>query len=159
MIYRARFAIVVVALSTVTLVGTVQFRARAAAAENIVPLSQQWSPLAMITGVHSLSNKKLGLELRVLEADGSASVAEDPVSLFLVARKGATSDLTQYIWRLPRGVERVKKVSESKCGVEIQAAVDDGEGPEPRRKNAVIRACFLRPDGDLDPQLRVEDSR
>jgi hypothetical protein len=123
------------------------------------PLPEQWNLLAMITVVHSVPNKKLGLEIRVLEADGSASVAEDPVSVFIVARRGATSELTQYIWRLPHGVERVKKVTASKCGLLIEADVGDGAEPVQGRKLVAIKACFIQPNGRLNSRLRLEDSR
>jgi hypothetical protein len=127
--------------------------------QEVNPLTDEWNPLGMITGFHAVADRKLGLELRVLEADGSASVAEDPVSLFVVARKGATSDVVQHIWRLPRGVERVKRVTRSKCGLDIQAEVDDDSEPFPRRRLALIKTCFVRPNGELEPLLRIDDPR
>jgi hypothetical protein len=132
---------------------------------DVEPLPERWNPLAMITGVHSISNRKSGLALRVLEADGSAGVAENPISLFIVATNGGTSNLTQHVWRLPQGVERVLRVTQSKCGLDIQAQVDAGVEPVPGRegtsgaasKVVLIKTCFLGANGELGSTLRTEE--
>ena len=123
----------------------------------IEPLPKEWAPLAMITGFHSLVHKKSGLVLRVLEADGSSSAAENPVSLFIVATNQGTSDLREYVWKLPRGVARVKKVTSSTCGLDIVADVDaaDGEQRVVGQKPRVIKACFVDAKGELESHLRL----
>src|SRR3954471_11741912 len=85
---------------------------------------EKWSVLGMITGYHSVVHKASGLEVRVLEADGSASVAWDPVSLFVVVTNNGTSDGEQHVWRLPQGVVRVRALSPTTCGADVQVYVD-----------------------------------
>jgi hypothetical protein len=60
---------------------------------------------------------------------------------------------------LPRGVESVKKITKSKCGLDIQVEVDNGGEPIPKRRVIVLRACFIQPDGTLDSHLRLEESK
>jgi hypothetical protein len=120
---------------------------------------QEWQTLAIVTGFHSVSNGKLGLAVRVLEADGSASVVENPVSLFVVVTNRGTSDLEERIWRLPQGVAQVRKVTACKCGLKIAAEVDSGDGKPGAagaRSRATIRACFLNDKGGIESKLRVE---
>lgn len=119
---------------------------------------KEWQSLAMVTGFHALSNRKLGFAMRVLEADGSASVAENPVTLFIVVTNQGTSDLEERVWRLPVGVAQVRKVTASRCGLEIAAEIEaEGEPGAPGKKSpTVIRACFLSDKGKLDSKLRME---
>ncbi|HLK93387.1 MAG TPA: hypothetical protein VKZ18_26075 [Polyangia bacterium] len=130
----------------------------AAKAEVVHSLPEaDWPKIDAVTGFHSVVHKPAKLELRVIEFDGSASVAWDPVSLFVVATNDGTSDLEENIWLLPRGVEAVKKVSATACGVEIQANVDKigkgelivGEVP------VTLEACFIDPQGKLESDLRL----
>ncbi len=120
---------------------------------------QEWQKLAMITAVHSVRDKKAGLAMRVLEADGSSSVAENPVSLFVVATNDGTSDVDEHIWMLPAGVAKVIRVSACRCGVEIAADVE-GEPSEPgapgRISRSTIRACFRDNHGRMGTKLTVE---
>jgi hypothetical protein len=64
------------------------------AAEHDVQLldGAEWKALGLITGFHSVQHKKSGFEARLLESDGSGSVARDPISLFLVVTNKGTSD-------------------------------------------------------------------
>jgi hypothetical protein len=125
----------------------------------VAPLSKEWAPLGMITNLHTLVHKKSGLTIRVLEADGSGSVAEDPISLFIVATNRGTSDLREHVWRLPHGLARLKKVVASKCGVDIVGEVDvpDGEQGLSKKKAVVVKSCFIGPTGELESQLKVDD--
>lgn len=120
---------------------------------------EEWQALGMITGFHSVVHKKAGLEVRLLEADGSASVAWDPVQLFLGVTNNVTSDLVEHTWRLPLGVERVKGLVATKCGADVRVDVDritsDNEvhGTMPR----ILRLCFLDSKGTLEKYLRVRE--
>ena len=117
------------------------------------------SDLAIVTGFHRVVHKASGFDVRLLEADGSASVAWDPVSLCLVVTKGnGTSDNVRRIWRLPRGVERVHGMSPTTCGVDVRVDVDrirDSEvvGRDPK----VLRLCFLADNRALRPKLSVTE--
>jgi hypothetical protein len=125
----------------------------------LAPLSKEWAPLAMITKLHSLAHRKSGLTVRVLESDGSASVAENPISLFVVATNGGTSDLREYVWRLPGGVARLKKLLPSECGVDIAAEIDvqDSERGVSKKRSVVMKACFIDSKGTLESQLKLDD--
>ena len=127
--------------------------------EHVMPLAaQEWGPLGLITGFHRITHKKLGFEVRVLEADGSESVAHNPVSLFVVVTNRGTSDLKEQIWRLPVTVAAVRKIVPTHCGVDIMVMEDAirdtlvvGEKP------AVIRTCFVDLKGDLRPDLELRE--
>lgn len=121
--------------------------------------AERWSALAIVTGFHSVVHKKAGVEIRLLEADGSASVAEDPISLFLVVRKGATSGLVQRIWRLPSGVARVRGLAGATCGADVRVDFDvvrEGN-PVPGARQVTLRLCFLAPDLTLLPTVNVTE--
>ena len=96
--------------------------------------------LGVVTGLHSVRHKKSGLEARLLEADGSGSVAHDPIALFLVVTNNGTSDLKEHVWRLPRGVARVRGLSETACGVDASVEVDRPGNPTPKEPS---RSPFL----------------
>jgi len=133
----------------------------AAAAEQGAELleGERWQTLGLITGFHSVQHKKSGFEVRLLEADGSASVAHDPVGLYLVVTNNGTSDEIEQTWRLRRGVARVKGLVATKCGADVRVEVDritsDGlvRGTTPR----ILRLCFLDPKGTLEKELRVSE--
>jgi hypothetical protein len=120
---------------------------------------ERWQALEMITGFHSVQHKRSGLEVRLLEADGSASVAQDPVQLFLVVTNNGTADAVEQTWRLRRGVARVKGLVATKCGVDVRVDVDrimpegDTRGTLPR----ILRICFLDSKGTLEKQLKVSE--
>jgi hypothetical protein len=121
---------------------------------------KDWQALALITGFHSFQNKKAALDARLLEADGSATVAWDPVALFLVVKSGGTPQAVLHTWRLSRGVARVRSFVATQCGADVRVDVDrtttDGEvrGTIPR----TLRLCFLAPDGKLQDRLRVSET-
>jgi hypothetical protein len=148
--------VAILSLASLLLIGA-EARSAHGTSQEVVPLADQWSPLAMITGFHSVPNRA-GWAIRVLEADGSASVAENPVALFIVATNGGTSNLRQNVWRLPEGVERVKRVAGSRCGVDIQAEVDNRDDPAAGPKAVVVKTCFIRANGELESRLRVEET-
>ena len=116
---------------------------------------KDWQALALITGFHSVQNKKVGFEARLLEADGSQTVAQDPVALYLVVNAGETG----HTWRIRRGVERVRSFVGTPCGADVRVDVDritaenEVRGTIPR----ILRLCFLGPDGKVQARLRVSE--
>lgn len=122
--------------------------------------SNDWRALGLITGFHSIQNKKAGFDARLLEADGSATVAWDPVALFLVVRSGETPDSVAHTWRLPRGVARVRSFAATSCGAAVRVDIDriiSGDqvrGTVPR----TLRLCFLGSDGKPQERLRVSET-
>jgi hypothetical protein len=119
----------------------------------------KWSVLGMITGYHSVVHKAAGLEVRVLEADGSASVAWDPVSLFVVVTNDGSSDLEEHVWRLPQGVVRVRALSPTTCGADVRVDVDriGKDGLVVGSRATTFRLCFLSPTNALLPTLTVSE--
>jgi hypothetical protein len=113
--------------------------------------SQEAGLLDSITGYRHLFHKVAKLEARVLEMDGSASVAMDSVSLFVVVTNNGTSDLLSRVWRLPYGVARVVAVRETACGLRITARVNhmDEDGMVSGADPATIDVCYLGPDHTL----------
>lgn len=134
-------------------------RLRAAEVEQAVALGgKEWPALGLVSGFHSVRLKKAGLEVRLIEADGSTSVAENPVALYLVVTNNGNSDLVERIWRVPRAVARVRRLSASDCGVDLSVEVDrfvDGvaSGTSPK----TLRLCFLSAAGRLEPILKISE--
>jgi hypothetical protein len=123
----------------------------------------QAAALGMVTGYHSIRLKKSRLVVRLLEADGSASVAQDPIALYLVVTNNGTSDLEEHVWRLPRGVARVRSLKETTCGVDVHVDVDGPGEPTPSEPTAkpvrrVLGVCFLSKDGRLSSKLQFSDA-
>jgi hypothetical protein len=113
----------------------------------------QWDALGLVTGFHSVTHKKSGFEARVLEADGSASVAHNPVALHLVATNNGTSDRVEKIWRLERGVAGVRGIIATSCGIDIRVDVDrfDSGGLVRGAERKILHACFISPQGTYFP--------
>jgi hypothetical protein len=136
-----------------------QWRRRAAPPGAELLEGERWQALALITRLRSLQHKKSGFEARLLEADGSASVAQDPVGLYLVVTNNGTSEGVEHIWRLRRGVARVKSLVATPCGIDVRVDVDritaelEVRGTIP----LTLRLCFLDPKGGLEKQLKVSE--
>lgn len=143
-------AFLCVALSSFT--GTVR-----AADHDVQPLDgAEWKALGQVTGFHSLQHKKSGLEARLLESDGSASVAKNPISLFLVVTNNRTSDLVERTWRIPVGVAKVRNLAVAKCGVNVSVDIDSSDSNRPTTKT--LRLCFLSTGGKLQDVLKVNEA-
>jgi len=119
-----------------------------------------WDALGLVTGFHAVTHKKSGFGVRLLEADGSASVAHDPVALYLVATNNGTSDLVEKIWRLERGVAGVRGIKATGCGIDIRVHVDhlDSEGRVHVPDRRILHACFISPQGTLLPTVTVTEA-
>jgi len=117
--------------------------------------SAEWKVLGQITGFHSIQHKKSGFEARLLESDGSASVAKNPISLFLVVTNNRTSDLVERTWRITVGVTKVRSLVAAKCGVDVSVDVDSSDSNRPTTKT--LRLCFLSSDGKLQDVLKVNE--
>jgi len=137
---------------------TCGFSGVSAAAVEEVAEAQNVSDLAMVTGFHRVTHKASGFDVRLLEADGSASVAWNPVSLFLIVTNNGTCDGVQRIWRLPHGVVRVRGMSPTTCGADLRVDVDHIRdtvvaGTDPK----VLHLCFLAENRLLCPTLSVTE--
>ena len=118
--------------------------------------------ISAVTGFHSARDKANQLEIRVLESDGSADVARNPVTLFLVVTDDPPGgDAQERVWRLPQGVSEVKKVTATGGGLKITAVVngqmDERTGRFPRQ-NQIISIIYDFTKGVLSDKLRVTTS-
>ena len=134
-------------IATVVAMGIVCSLSPSSAAEEVEEAQpvDKWSVLGMITGYHSVVHKASGL------------VAWDPVSLFVVVTNSGTVDAVQHVWRVPEGVVRVRRLSPTSCGADVQVDVDK-IGKDERvvgSRAATLRLCFLSPSNTLLPKLTV----
>jgi hypothetical protein len=157
--WRSQSAALLVALSFGVLSPRSSSRAADASGADLLE-GAKWDALGLVTGFHAVTHKKSGFEARLLEADGSASVAHNPVALFLMATKNGTSDLVEKIWRLERGVAGVRSIKATGCGIDIRVDVDhfDSEGLVHGVDRRVLHACFISPQGTLLPTVTVTEA-
>src|ERR1044071_1894326 len=75
-------------------------RADVAPSRSVKPLSKEWTILAFVTGFHAVVHSRSRVAVRILEADGSSTVAQDPVSLYVVASNQSSGrEAVDYVWR------------------------------------------------------------
>ena len=132
-----------------------------AAEQEVEPLQgSEWRFLGMITGLRSVVHKKSGFVARILEADGSATVAQNPVSLFLVVTNNDPGKPVERAWRIPRGVTRVRRMIASRCGVDVEVDVDriDDDGQVRGATRRTLQLCFLAGDAKLASKLKVKET-
>jgi hypothetical protein len=122
-----------------------------------LPEGPEGKVLGRVTGFHSVRHKKFGLEARLLEADGSPSVGENPVALYLVVTNNGTSDLVERVWHMPRrGCSCSQNVSHClrrRRGGRCRSGQFRGTGPGSTRKT--LRLCFLSPEAKLQTTLKI----
>jgi len=119
------------------------------------PLSGDGCRPRPASSVYSIRHKRSGFEARLLESDGSASVAKDPISLFLVVANKGTSNLVERTWRVPFGVAKVRNLAVAKCGVGVSVDVDLSDSNRSTPKS--LRLCFLSAEGKLQDVLKVSE--
>jgi hypothetical protein len=131
--------------------------ASACGKETTTPLGAEWATWAMITGFHHAFDKRNQLEVRLLEADGSATVGLNPVSLYVViTNNSSAADLQQYVWLLPYRVRNVKSVKLVDSILQIRAEVD----ADPEASKSAPRELSVRyniSDGVLCNTLLVSE--
>jgi len=113
--------------------------------------------LMSVTGVHSVQHRRAKVSVRLIEEDGSSTVALDPVTLFLVVVDHTLDDGVAVVWRLPRGVERVLGLSATSCGVTASVEVAGGQRADGTVKTErhKLQLCFLSESGDVERELRM----
>ena len=125
--------------------------------ETTTPLGGEWATWAMITGFHHVFDKRNQLEVRLLQADGSATVALNPVSLYVViTNNSSAADLQQYVWLLPHRVRNVKSIKLVDSVLQIRAEVDaDPEASKSAPRELSVR--YSVSDGVLSKTLIVSE--
>jgi hypothetical protein len=112
------------------------------AQETIKPLDAEWATLAIITGFHEAFDKQNDFEVRLLEADGSVTVALNPVALYVVINNSSGADLQHYVWRLPHRVSEVKGVKLSPPILRIRAEIDADPSDSSKKVEKVLSVQY-----------------
>jgi len=131
------------------------FRA-SSAAESVQPLGESWQVLTIVTGFHAFLDKTNSVDVRLIESTGQATVATNPVTLYLVVTNDSSAgDLTEHIWRLPVRVASVRAVRQIKSGI-VVSAVQDIKDNRTKQREVVVTAIYGVRESSLDDNLRVE---
>jgi hypothetical protein len=95
--------------------------------------------------------------MRVLEANGEATVAINPITLyFVVTNDSSAGDLQQHIWRLPLTVGRVKSVTGIKAGVRILAVLEAVPNAGIKERELSILVRYSASNGLLKDTITVQ---
>jgi len=81
------------------------------------------------------------------------------VSLFVIVTNNGTAEREEHVWRLAHGVVRVRGLSPTSCGADVQVDVDKiGKGELVVGSRATtFHLCFLSPTNALLPKLTVSE--
>jgi hypothetical protein len=117
----------------------------------------EWEPLTLVTGFHTITEPNSAFQLRVIEANGRATVAINPITLyFVVTNDSSAGDLQQHIWRLPVTVARVKSVSRINSGVRIAASLDEVLDANVKARDVNILVRYKLENGVLRDTITVQ---
>jgi hypothetical protein len=116
----------------------------------------EWAPLSLVTGFHTVREPNGRFQVRVIEANGRATVAINPITLyFVVTNDSSAGDLQQHIWRLPVSVARVKSVSPINSGVRIVASLDAVPDANVQARDVNILVGYKSENGVLKDTITV----
>jgi hypothetical protein len=111
----------------------------------------------MVTGFHSVTEPNSAFQLRVIEANGRATVAINPITLyFVVTNDSSAGDLQQHIWRLPITVARVKSVDRIKSGVRIIATLDSMPDTNVKTREVDLLIRYELENGRLKDTVTIQ---
>jgi hypothetical protein len=126
--------------------------------ETIKPLEGELTTLAIITGFHQALDKQNGFEVRLLEVDASATVAMNPVALYVViTNSSSATDLQQHVWLLPHKVSKVQGVELSPPILRIRAEIDADPRDSSKRMGKVLSVRYTISDGALSDTLSMNE--
>jgi hypothetical protein len=126
--------------------------------EPIRPLRAEWTSLGIITGFHHAFDKQNHFEVRLLEADGSATVALNPIAMYVViTNNSSAADLQQYVWRLPHGVRNVKRVRLVGLTLRIRAELDADPFDPSKSVGRELNVRYSVSNGVLNDTLWVSE--
>ncbi len=127
-------------------------------AADVVPaLNGEWELLAMITAFHSITDPNSRFQIRVIEANGQATVAVNPITLFLVVTNDSSAgDLQQHVWRLPVTVARVSSVTRINSGIRIVASLDAMPDINVKAREVSLLVRYKAESGGLKDTITVQ---
>jgi hypothetical protein len=127
------------------------------AADVVSAVNGEWEQLALITGFHSVTPLDSPFHLRVIEANGQATVAINPITLFFVVTNDSSAgDLQQHIWRLPVRVARVRSVVGVNSGVRILAILEGMPNADVKTREVNILVRYNTERGVLKDTITVQ---
>jgi hypothetical protein len=125
--------------------------------EAAIALSEEWQVLGLVTGFHAAADSKNSLELRLIESNGHATVAFNPITLYLVITNNSSGELQEHVWRLPVSVAKVRKIIVVKSVLKIHAEVDVSHDPRvQRRRQITITVSYRFEGGVLGEKILVQ---
>lgn len=126
--------------------------------ETIKALGSEWATLAIITDFHHAFDMKNQFEVRLLEADGSATVAMNPIAMYVViTNSSSVADLRNYVWLLPFRASKVKSVQLKAPILEIRAEVDADPFDPSKRAEKIISVRYSVSHGVLSDTLSMNE--
>jgi hypothetical protein len=124
--------------------------------ETSKPLGAEWAALGIITGFHQAFDKQNHFEVRLLEADGSATVALNPISLYVVVTNNSSAaDLQQRVWLLPYRVSRVKGIKLVRGVLQINGEIDADPSDSSKQTAVRLDVEYTVSDGVLGDTVAV----
>ena len=125
------------------------------------PAPREYELLEMVTGLHTKFDKQ-GYEFRIIEMDGSATVALNPIQLNLVVTNHLSgADLQSKMVQLPP-VSEVKKVEilegDKKLVIDVVWDRQNEDGSQPRQEAGVIEVWIPIQNGKLPENIHVKVS-
>jgi hypothetical protein len=126
----------------------------------IAASDEEWQSLAIVTGFHIVNGPKSNFQARILEANGQATVAINPIALFLVVTNDSSAgDLQQHIWRLPLTVAQVKSVAPTDSGVHIVARLDAVPDANVKARDVNVIVRYEVANGVLKNTITVQQEQ
>ncbi len=122
---------------------------------------KEFEVLEMVTGLHKKFDKQ-GYEFRIIETDGSATVALNPIHLYLVVTNNSSGDDEQSkMVQLPQ-VSEIKKVEflegDKKIVIDVVWDLLSGDVSQSRKKTGVIEVWIPIQNGKLPEDIHVKVS-
>ena len=115
--------------------------------------------MELITGLHTHFNKDAGFEYRIIEVDGSSTVAFNPISLYLVVTNNSSGDnLQSRMVTLPRvsAIKRVRFTDErSIIHVDVMLERQNDDGTQTFTRPATIVIAVPVKEGRLPKVIDV----
>jgi hypothetical protein len=128
------------------------------AQEAVKPLGAEWANFEMITGFHHAFDEHRRFEVRLLESDASATVALNPVSIYIVITNNLSgADLQQYVWMLPSRVRAVKGIKLAGSTLRIKTEVDADPYDSSKSAERDLTVQYDISDGVLKDTLLIEE--
>ncbi len=131
--------------------------ANLAIADVVSALDREWAVLATITGFHDVTRPNSVFRVRVIEANGSATVGVNSIILYFVATNDSSAgDLQQHVWRLPFTVAGVESVTCIDSGVRVVSMLDAMPDTGVKARKLQLSIHYALQNGRLKDVITVQ---